>query len=286
MKIKNQSKIACIQCQIKPTFSEAIIEADDLCTKAVIAGADFLFLPEYCGGLKSKDGAFVPPLETEEEHPVLNYFKNFARQKNIWIMIGSIAIAGINGKFFNRGFILNNQGQVVSRYNKINLFDLRLNPENIYHESTTVIQGNSGGVVKTPIGEVGHTICYDLRFPILYRKIAQQGAKVLAIPSAFTTKTGEAHWHVLNRARAIETTSYVVSPCAVGNIEGGGSSYGHSLIVDPWGKVLADGGSKRGYIIDTIDINLVDEVRSKITSLFTDNKFEIVSVSVEESIAQ
>ena len=119
----------------------------------------------------------------------------------------------------------------------------------------------------------------------MYRKLAQKGAKVLAIPSAFTAKTGEAHWHVLNRARAIETTSYVVSPCAMGKIEGGGSSYGHSLIIDPWGKVLADAGSGRGYITGIIDISLVDEVRAKITSLFSDNTFDILPVSVNESLA-
>ena len=285
MEIINKSKIACIQCEIKPTFSEAISEADDLCVSAVSDGAQFLFLPEYCGGLRSKGGAFVPPVDREEEHPFLIHFKKFARQKNVWIMIGSIAIAGINGKFFNRGFVINNLGQIVSRYNKINLFDVRLNASNFYHESATVMRGNSGCMVKTPIGDVGHTICYDLRFPILYRKLAQKGAKILAIPSAFTAKTGEAHWHVLNRARAIETTSYVVSPCAMGKIEGGGSSYGHSLIIDPWGKVLADAGSERGYITGVIDISLVDEVRSKITSLFNDNTFDLVSVSVNESVA-
>jgi predicted amidohydrolase len=148
-------------------------------------------------------------------------------------------------KILNRSFIIDDEGNVISRYDKIHLFDISLSERESYCESASVHGGKNSVICQTPFGCMGQTICYDVRFPHLYRDLSQAGAEILFVPAAFTQKTGKAHWHVLNRARAIENGAFVVAPCAIGKIDGGGASYGHSLIINPWGEVLADGGVKR-----------------------------------------
>ena len=282
--MKNLFRVACLQTKVVPSLDEAIAEADELARLAVRDGAKFLFLPEYCGGLKSKKAIFCPPVAAEESHPFLKHFIKFAQKEEVWVMIGSLAIEGFEGKYFNRGFIISDSGKLVSRYDKIHLFDITLSSGEVYKESSTVIAGKSIAAVETAFGKLGHTICYDLRFPMIFRELAQQGAEILAIPSAFTKFTGALHWHVLNRARAIENTSYVISPCATGAIKGGGEAYGHSLIVDPWGKIIQDAGESRGIVIAELDTDKVKSVRSQIPSLLHDKKFEIYTVD-EQSVA-
>ena len=277
-------KIACLQTKPKETIKKAIDEAMGLANLAIKENVEFIFLPEYCGGIVSNKKLYTPPSELENKHLFLKEFKNFCKKNSVWALIGSIAVKLKNKKIVNRSYIINRNGKIISKYDKIHMFDIFLNGEEHY-ESKTIDFGDKAVLVNTGFCKIGHSICYDIRFPNLYRKLAQAGAEIIVVPAAFTKVTGSAHWHVLNRARAIETTSYVVSPCAMGKIEGGGSSYGHSLIIDPWGKVLADAGSGRGYITGIIDISLVDEVRSKITSLFSDNTFDILPVSVNESLA-
>ena len=279
-----QFKIACVQINPQPSFESAIKEAQELMAKAVLEKAEFIFLPEYCGGLKSQSSRFVPPKEIEEKHLFLKYCRDFALKNDVWLLIGSIAIAGLGNKYYNRGYVINNGGDLVSRYDKINLFDVELADGGVYQESSTVIPGGKGVLVDTGFVKLGHTICYDLRFPTLYRCLAKEGAEILAIPSAFTKFTGEAHWHVLNRARAIENTCYVIAPCSVGMIEGGGEAYGHSLIVDPWGTIIADGGTERGIITASIDLDQVIDVRSRIPSLTNDRNFDFISMC-ESSVA-
>ena len=258
-----------------PSVNSALDEALALAKQAVKAGAQFLFLPEYCGGLMSKDAALVPPAYAEMEHPFLATFHGFARDYDVWSMIGSIAVTGPAGKIINRGFVLDARGEVVSRYDKIHMFDIQMSDTEVYRESACVSPGENSCLVGTDFAKIGHTICYDLRFPHLYRDLAKAGAEILCAPAALTKKTGEAHWHVLNRARAIENGAFVVSPCAVGPVNGGGEAYGHSLIIDPWGEVLVDGGDNHGVVTAKIDLDKVDEARSKIPSLTHDRPYNM-----------
>ncbi|MEX0285393.1 MAG: carbon-nitrogen hydrolase family protein [Paracoccaceae bacterium] len=263
--------IACLQTRPMPTFETAIEEAVGLARSAT--DADLLVLPEYCGGLKSEGARLAPPAAPSDDHPVVQAFQALARERGVWILIGSVAVTGPGDKVINRGFLLDSQGAVQATYDKIHMFDIQLSDTEVYRESASVAPGHHAVIHDTPWGKIGHTICYDLRFPGLYRALAQGGADMLMCPAAFTQKTGEAHWHVLNRARAIENTCFMISPCATGPVPGGGACYGHSLIVDPWGTVLADGGTDPGVVRAKIDLGAVAEARRKIPSLSHDRSF-------------
>ena len=272
--LKRKFNIACLQTSPKPDFQSALEEAIVLAEDSIEAGADFIALPEYCGGLKTEGSAFTPPFATEENHPVLIGLRDFAKKRKKYLLIGSIAVTGPAGKILNRSYIVDEFGDILSRYDKIHLFDIKFSEKESYCESVTVSGGQAAVICQTPLGCFGQTICYDLRFPHLYRKLSQAGAKILLVPAAFTKKTGEAHWHVLNRARAIENGAFVVAPCAVGKVEGGGESYGHSLIINPWGEILADAGSDSGLINANIDLEEVNSARMRIPSLKHDKTFE------------
>lgn len=267
--------IACLQTRPKPDFGSAITEALALAETAVSVGAELIALPEYCGGLKTAGAAFAPPAANEAEHPVLLELQQLAQRHAVWVIVGSVAITGPGGKIYNCSFAIDDRGRIISRYRKIHLFDIELSSGEVYRESALVAPGNEAVVFDTPFGRIGHSICYDLRFPDLYRQMSQAGAEILLVPAAFTKKTGEAHWHALNRARAIENGAFVVAPCAIGPVDGGGESYGHSLIVDPWGEVLADGGTLPGVVHATIDLDQVSTVRGRIPSLKHDRKFSL-----------
>ena len=200
--------------------------------------------------------------------------QSHAKQNNQWVMAGSVAIPGSSGKIRNSGFVINNEGELVTRYDKIHLFDIQLSGDEVYRESDSVESGDELTLVNTPCGLIGHTICYDLRFPQLYRDLSQAGAQVLAMPAAVTRATGAAHWHALCRARAIENGAYVVAPCAVGDIEGGGGSYGHSLVVDPWGEIIADGGDEAGVLHASLNIEKVASARQRIPNLQHDRTWK------------
>ncbi|MEM9145328.1 MAG: carbon-nitrogen hydrolase family protein [Pseudomonadota bacterium] len=266
-------RIACLQTRPQASFEKALGEALGLAGAAVDYGADLLALPEYCGGFRTEGGAIASPAAPEAEHPVLLGLAEFACTRGVWILVGSVAVPGPEGKILNRGVTIGPDGVTLARYDKIHMFDIQLSETEVYRESARVAPGGSAALVEAAGAKIGHTICYDLRFPHLYRDLAQAGAEILSVPAAFTKKTGEVHWHVLNRARAIENGAFVVSPCAVGPIPGGGESYGHSLIVDPWGAVLADGGDRPGIVTATIDLDAVAAARAKIPSLTHDRAF-------------
>ena len=263
-----------MQTRPQPDFASAIEEAIPLAEQAVEDGAEFLLLPEYCGGLRSEGAMLAPPTATENDHPVLAALREFARSRKIWTLVGSVAVDGPDGKFFNRGFLIDDRGEIRFRYDKIHLFDIELSPSEIYEESARVHPGGSAGLFPTDFGRVGFTICYELRFPGLYRELAQAGADYLVAPAAFTKKTGEAHWHILNRARAIENGCYMLSPCSTGPVPGGGACFGHSLVVDPWGRVIADGGEGPGILRARVDLDLVADARRRIPSLQHDRPYE------------
>ena len=276
--------IACLQTRPMATMEAAVDEAMPLAEAAAGAGAEVLFLPEYCGGLVSDGAVLRPPAAPEQSHPVLAAFREFARRRGVWINIGSVAVNGPGEKIRNRGYMIGPGGELGTQYDKIHLFDVALSEGATYHESDTVEPGAAAIIHDTPKARIGHTICYDLRFPDLYRALAKAGAEILCCPAAFTKTTGEAHWHVLNRARAIETTRFMVSACAVGPIPGGGESYGHSLVVDPWGAVLADGQRLPGVLHAQLDLDLVRATAARIPSLDHDRDFALVTTS-ERSVA-
>lgn len=243
---------------------------------AVRAGAQMIFLPEYCGGLVSDGARLTPPSEPEHRHPVLAALREFARARRVWVNIGSIAVDGPHGKLLNRGYMIDNEGEISGHYDKIHMFDVTLAKDKVYRESDTVEPGGQAVIHHTPLAAVGHTICYDLRFPGLFRELAQSGADILACPAAFTKLTGEAHWHVLNRARAIENTRFVVSACAVGLVPGGGECYGHSLVVGPWGEVLADGVTLPGVVHAQLDLDQIAVAQGRVPSLEHDRTYRML----------
>ena len=267
--------ISCVQTPAKSTFDEAIEIALRLISDAVDSGAQLICLPEYCGGLRSENGVFRPPSAPEASHPVLEALLEFSREAWVWMLIGSVAVDGPEDRLVNRGFLVDDEGNIRARYDKIHLFDVDLSANERYRESAVVNPGMQAVVAETPWGGLGMTTCYDLRFPHLYRSLAQAGADILTVPAAFTQKTGEAHWEVLNRARAIENGAVVVAPCAVGAVPGGGEVYGHSLIISPWGEVLANGGEEEGSIVTTVDIATVTTARERIPSLIHDRSFSL-----------
>ncbi len=266
--------VACLQTRPMPDFSSATGEALGLAEKAVADGAEFLQLPEYCGGLVTEGAAIRAPAAPEEDHPVLRALAGFAKDRGVWIQVGSVAVPGPDGTIINRGVTIDADGVTRARYDKIHMFDIQLSETEVYRESASVTPGGAAVLVETQWAKIGHTICYDLRFPALFRRLAQAGAEILTVPAAFTKKTGEAHWHVLNRARAIENGAFVISACATGPVPGGGEAYGHSLIVAPWGEVLADGGEGPGVASAVIDLDQVAEARGRIPSLTHDRAFE------------
>jgi predicted amidohydrolase len=265
--------IACLQTTPMPDFGSAIGVALPLARLAAGDGAQLLCLPEYCGGLVSHDGVIRPPSAPEDSHPVLDALRGFAAEAKVWMQIGSVAVDGPDSTIINRGYLIDADGEIRARYDKIHMFDIQLSAAEVYRESTYVTAGNTAVVEDTPWARIGHTICYDLRFPQLYRDLAQAGAEILTVPAAFTQKTGEAHWHALNRARAIENGAFVVATCAHGPCPGGGAAYGHSLIISPWGWVLADGGEGPGVIQATIDLSEVAAARAQIPSLTHDRDY-------------
>ena len=191
------------------------------------------------------------------------------------ILVGSQLIKTADGKIVNRSFLLDHKGEISAHYDKLHLFDIELSSGEFYRESDVIAPGEKAVVATTPWGKLGMTVCYDLRFAALYRALAQNGAQFITIPAAFTQTTGKAHWHTLVQARAIETGSYIIAPNQCGHHVDRRASWGHSLIVDPWGKVLADGGAEPGIVYAEIDLSNVESARSRIPALTHDRAFSI-----------
>ena len=273
MTTTREVRIGCVQTPPVATFDEAIEAACRLAGDAAAAGAELVCLPEYCGGLMSDHGLLRPPSAPEARHPVLEALRGFARGAGVWTLIGSLAVDGPGDRLINRGYVVDPEGEIRARYDKIHLFDVDLSETERYRESEVVDPGEQAVLAPTPWGCLGMTTCYDLRFPHLYRSLAQAGAEILAVPAAFMKVTGQAHWRVLNRARAIENGAVVAAPCAVGPVPGGGEVYGHSLIVSPWGEVLAEGGEDVGAIVASVDMESVASVRKRVPSLRHDRRF-------------
>ena len=244
-------------------------------------GADYVLTPEMTNILALKRDHLFAKIVAEERDPTLARMRELARKLSIFIHIGSLAIKASPDKAANRSFLIDPKGEVIARYDKIHMFDVDLAGGESYRESSNYRPGETAVVADLPWGRLGLTICYDLRFPALYRALAEAGASFLAIPSAFTRQTGEAHWHVLQRARAIENGCFVFAAAQGGRHENGRETFGHSLVVDPWGRILAEGGTEPGVIVAEIDPAEVVAARRKVPSLQHGRRFELVEPIAE-----
>ena len=240
----------------------------DAVEQAAAGGAEMLFTPEMSGLLDRDAARAAKVLRPQDEDQVLAAAREAAARNRIWLHIGSLAVLVDGGKVANRGFVIDREGEVRATYDKLHLFDVDLPTGESWRESNVYSAGKGVVLVNgTPVGKLGLTICYDLRFPGLFARLAESNADVIAVPAAFTVPTGKAHWHVLLRARAIEAGLFVVAAAQVGHHEDGRNTFGHSLVVDPWGEILLDMGEEPGVAFADIDLKRISDVRSRIPAL-------------------
>jgi deaminated glutathione amidase len=274
-------KAAMIQMRSGRAPADNVEAAVRMISEAKSAGANYVLTPEMTNIMEVKRERLFGAIVMEEQDTSLATFRELARKLGIFVHIGSLAIKAGPERAANRAFLINPRGEIAARYDKIHMFDVDLSGGESYRESRTYRPGELAVLSDLPWGRLGVTICYDLRFPALYRALAEAGATMLAIPSAFTKQTGEAHWHVLNRARAIENGCFVFAAAQGGKHENGRETFGHSLIVDPWGRILAEGGTEPGVVMAEIDIGEVAKARARIPSLEHGRRFEIVEPMAE-----
>ena len=281
MAIDSKFKIALIQMRsgLEPAANlTAVLAGVD---EAKRGGADYVLTPEMTNVLENKRERLFTKIFSEEHDPTLATMREVAAKLSIYIHLGSLAIKASPDKAANRSFLIDRKGDIAARYDKIHMFDVDLAGGESYRESSTYRPGELAVVADLPWGRLGLTVCYDLRFPALYRALAEAGASFLAIPSAFTKQTGEAHWHVLMRARAIENGCFVFAAAQGGKHEHGRETFGHSLVVDPWGKIIAEGGTEPGVIFAEIDPAEVAAARGRVPSLSHGRRFELVEPMAE-----
>ncbi len=255
-----------------------LVDAAALVREAVDLGAQYVQTPEITTIMELDRKRLFEAIGPDAGNPALSHFAKLARELAIWLHIGSMAVKLQSGKVANRSFLFAPTGAIQARFDKIHMFDVELPGGETYRESRNYQAGDAGILAALPWGVLGLTVCYDLRFPHLYRALAKAGADFLAIPSAFTRKTGEAHWHTLLRARAIENGCFVLAAAQAGKHESGRETYGHSLVVSPWGDIIAEAdGTTTGAIVADIDPGAVVEARQRIPSLQHDRPFDIVT---------
>jgi predicted amidohydrolase len=281
MSANSTFKAAMIQMRSGLTPAGNIDEAVRMIGEAKTAGADYVLTPEMTNILAAKREQLFAAVVDEEVDASLATFRELARKLGIYIHVGSLAIKISPDRAANRSFLIDPKGDIAARYDKIHMFDVDLAGGESYRESRNYRPGELAVLADLPWGRLGLTVCYDLRFPALYRALAEGGATLLAIPSAFTKQTGEAHWDVLIRARAIENGCFVFAAAQGGKHENGRDTYGHSLIVDPWGRILAEGGIEPAVTMAEIDPAEVANARARIPSLQHGRRFEIVEPMAE-----
>jgi predicted amidohydrolase len=274
-------KVALIQMQsgLEPQANlTALLPAVE---EAKRNGADYVLTPEMTNILALKRDQLFSKIVAEETDPTLATLREVAKKHGIYIHIGSLAVKASPEKAANRSFLIDRKGEIAARYDKIHMFDVDLAGGESYRESNNYRPGEVAVVADLPWGRLGLSVCYDLRFPALYRALAEAGASFLAIPSAFTKQTGEAHWHVLMRARAIENGCFVFAAAQGGRHENGRDTFGHSLVVDPWGRIVAEGGIEPAVLIVQIDPAEVAAARARVPSLHHGRRFELVEPLAE-----
>jgi deaminated glutathione amidase len=266
---------ACLQLTSGRDIAPNVAAAADLVRRARDRGADLIMTPEVSDMMEPKRTQRLEKAMPEDRHPMVSGFRDLARETGAWLLLGSVVVreAGPDDRLVNRSILIAPDGEIVQRYDKIHMFDVSLEDGESYRESAAFRPGQKAVVAPLPWGLLGMTVCYDLRFPHLFRALAQGGARFLSIPSAFTVPTGRAHWHVLLRARAIENSCFVFAPAQCGEHAEGRRTYGHTLIVAPWGEILAEAEEGPGMILAPIDPARVEEARRSVPSLNHDRVF-------------
>lgn len=266
-------KTALIQLSSTDDPAENLSVIQDMIAKAAEDGAEFILTPEVSNCVSTSRSRQNEVLTHEQDDPTLAGLRAQAQALKIWLLIGSLALKtnDPDGRFANRSFLIDPDGEIVARYDKIHMFDVDVTPEETYRESDGYRPGDQAVVAKTPFGNIGMSICYDVRFAHLYQAMAQAGAQILTVPAAFSYVTGAAHWHSLLRARAIETGCYIFAPAQTGEHRGTRGqrrrTFGHSLAISPWGEVLVDGGTDPGVYMADLDDAAVSDARHKVPSL-------------------
>lgn len=263
---------ACVQVNAGEDMATNLNVASDLIRQARAAGADLIVTPENVAQMSFDKEKLLLNAVREDDHPGIRTFSDLAVETGAWLMAGSLAIKAAD-KVANRCFLFAPDGTIAARYDKLHMFDVDLPGGESYRESATFQAGDKMVMADTDFGKLGLSICYDVRFPHLYRTMAKLGADFLTVPAAFTRTTGQAHWHVLLRARAIETGCFVFAPGQCGDHPGGRQTFGHSLIISPWGEVLADAGTEPGFITAKIDTAETKAARDMVPALQHDREF-------------
>jgi predicted amidohydrolase len=251
-------------------IGENVKVASELIREAKGRGAQFVMTPENTTQIEPDKARVLAEAQPEATHPAIPPFRALAQELGLWLLVGSLTVKASETKCWNRSYLFAPDGSIAARYDKIHMFDVQVGDGQSYRESSSFEPGRQSVLADLPWARVGLTICYDIRFAYLYRALAQAGAQILTAPAAFTEVTGQAHWHVLQRARAIETGCYVLAAAQCGTHARGRRTFGHSLIVAPWGEVLADGGSEPGVVLHEIDLAAVDSARHRVPALTHD----------------
>lgn len=273
-------RAALIQLNVSDDPAANLVATLGFVRQAVAAGAGFVLTPELTNGLSSSRAHQRSVFRHEADDPTLAALRAEAKVAGIWLLIGSLGLLtqDADGRFANRSFLVDPQGEIAARYDKIHMFDVNVSDTEVYRESEGYRPGSAAVVAKTPFARIGMTVCYDVRFPALYRRLAQAGAQVITVPAAFNHITGAAHWETLLRARAIETGCFVLAPAQTGfhpETPGKGRrTHGHSLAIAPWGEILADAGTEPGVTLVDLDLARVAEARRRVPSLRHDRGFD------------
>ncbi|MEX2616887.1 MAG: carbon-nitrogen hydrolase family protein [Alphaproteobacteria bacterium] len=267
-------RVACVQLNSGAEIAPNIAISTALIRQAHGEGAALVATPEVSNLCEMRSGRAAEKAFDEANEPALQAYRELAAELGIWLLAGSLVVRlEDDPRFANRSFLIDSSGAIAARYDKIHMFDVDLEGGESYRESARFRPGERAVIAPSPWGDIGMTICYDLRFAYLYRHLAQAGARILTVPSSFARPTGRAHWHVLLRARAIETGCFVMAPAQCGDHEDGRKTYGHSLIVSPWGEILAEAGEEPGVILADLDFDAVDTARSMVPSLGHDRVY-------------
>jgi predicted amidohydrolase len=266
---------ALVQLRTGLQPSENLVTASKLIREAAAQGADYVQTPEVSNVMQENRKALFDLLAYEKDDLSLKAYRELARELNIYLHIGSLALKATEERAVNRSFLIAPTGEIIASYDKIHMFDIDLPNGESYRESANYQPGETAVIADLPWGRIGLTICYDLRFPALYRALAESGASFISVPAAFTQKTGEAHWHTLLRARAIENGCYVLAAAQGGLHQNKRETFGHSVIIDPWGAIIAEGGTEPGIVLAQIDPAKVVDVRKSIPSLQHGRRFTV-----------
>jgi len=262
-----------------------VVSATELVREAAKGGADYVQTPEMTTLMELDRPRLLAAVRPEEGNPALRHFQELAHELAVWLHIGSMPVLFAKDKLANRSFLISPEGRIAARYDKIHMFDVDLGGGESYTESANYEPGRHAVLADLPWGMIGLSICYDLRFPLLYRALARAGAKFLAVPAAFTRPTGMAHWHTLLRARAIESQAFVFAAAQGGLHENGRETFGHSLVISPWGEILSEGGVQSTVIFADVELQLLEDVRRRVPSLKHDRPFDVVHAEAETSKA-